>query len=370
MNNTLSTNAAGEKSEKKPRELNIELLRIILMLMIVSHHFLMRGRGLHLLYTSGSTHIDNTALHGLFIDSFLIMTVNCFVFISGYYGIKFRIRTVLSLFVQAVTYSIFLDVFFSIAGGDDLSMDMVWNGLLSIPNGQWWFITAYFFLYLLSPFLNLAKLHLSRFQFLYLLGVFTLINFVVAFTLDPSALGVLNGYSLLSFICIYFYGQAFSSYLSINKGKWFFLAVYITCSLLIFGMFYLALRYYSVDLAWTAFSYNNPLVMVSAIAFFFFFKQLKVTAPVISFFSSSVLAVYLVHEHPRSADFITENLNRFGMAHEAGNIYLTFFLIAIALFFACTLAEKLRIAITDPLLGFLIRRFRLDTIDNQLNSSP
>lgn len=247
---------------KQPRELNIELLRIVLMLMIVCHHFLMRGRGLHLLYTSGSSHINNDALHGLFLDSFLIMTVNCFVFISGYYGIKFRIRTILSLFIQAITYSILLDIFFALVGDEKLTMHMVWNGILSIFNGQWWFITTYFFLYLLSPFLNLAKKQLTKFQFLYVLTILTLINFVVAFTLDPSPLGVLNGYSLFSFVCIYFYGQAFSIYLHVNKGKWFFLALYLACSLLIFTFFYVGLRYATVDLAWMAFSYNLSLIHI------------------------------------------------------------------------------------------------------------
>lgn len=352
---------------KPPRELNIELLRIILMIMIVCHHFLMRGRGLHLLYTSGSTHINNDNLHGLFVDSFLIMTVNCFIFISGYYGIKFRIKTILSLFIQAVTYSILIDVIFDLAGGDDLSMESVWNGLLSIPNGQWWFITTYFFLYLLSPFLNLAKTQLTKFQFLYVLGVLTLINFIVAFTLDPSPLGVLNGYSLFSFICIYFYGQGFSTYININKGKWFFFTIYVVCSLLIFTMFYVSLKYFSVDLAWTAFSYNNPLVLISAISFFFFFKNLKISYTQISFFSSSVLAIYLVHEHPRSADFITENLNGFAIKYMIGSVYFTFFLIAAALFLGCTMVEKARVFITEPFLNYLIRRFKLDSVDKKIN---
>jgi hypothetical protein len=352
---------------KQPRELNIELLRIVLMIMIVCHHFLMRGRGLHLLYTSGSTHINNEALHGLFIDSFLIMTVNCFVFISGYYGIKFRIKTILGLFVQAVTYSILFDAIFALINSDSISADSLWNGLLSIPNGQWWFITAYFFLYLLSPFLNLPKKYLTKFQFLYLLAVFTLINFIVGFTLDPSSLGVLNGYSLFSFICIYFYGQAFNGYLNFNKGRFFYFSLYLICSLLIFSMYDVCLKYFSVDLAWTAFSYNNPLVMISAVSFFFFFKSFKISYTWISFFSSSVLAVYLIHEHPASADFLTDHLNKTATHYMIGNVYFTLFLMAILLFLACTVVEKLRTALTEPVLNYLIKRYKLDNLDNKLN---
>lgn len=351
---------------KQPRELNVELLRIILMIMIVCHHFLMRGRGLHVLYMSESTHINDDALHGLFIDSFLIMTVNCFVFISGYYGIKFRIKTVLSLLVQAITYSILIDVIFKLITDEPLSMDLVYNGLLSVPNGQWWFITTYFFLFLLSPFLNLAKRQLTRFQFLYILGVLTLINFVIGFTLDPSSFGVLNGYSLFSFICVYFYGQACGAYLDLKKGKWFYFTLYLICSLLIFSFFYISLKQSRVDLAWRAFSYNNPLVMISAMSFFYFFKQIKISFRWISFFSSSVLAVYLVHEHPGMADLLTENLNSLATRYRVGNIYFTLFLIAVVLFLCCTVIEKIRTAITEPALNYMIRRFKLDRIDEKI----
>lgn len=351
---------------KQPRELNVELLRIVLMIMIVCHHFLMRGRGLHLLYISDSKQFSGDALHGLFIDSFLIMTVNCFVFISGYYGIKFRIKTILSLLIQAITYSLLIDVVFAMVNNEPFSWESVCNALWSVPEGQWWFITTYFFLYLLSPFINLAKRYLTKFQFLYVLSVLTVINFVVAFTLDPSSLGVLNGYSLFSFICVYFYGQACSSYLDLKLGKWFYLAIYLACSLLIYGMFMLGLRQQRIDLAWRAFSYNNPLVMLSAIAFFYFFKQIKVSYRWISFFSSSVLAVYLVHEHPVSADLLTDHLNSLAGTYKVGDVYFTLFLMALLLFIGCTLIEKIRVAVTEPILNHLIKWFKMDKLDKKM----
>ncbi|QNK63626.1 acyltransferase [Pedobacter sp. PAMC26386] len=351
---------------KKLRELNVELLRIVLMIMIVCHHFIMRGRGLHLLYTSGSTNINDDALQGLFMDSFLIMTVNCFIFISGYYGIKFRIKTILSLLIQTITYSIGIDILFDLFTTQHTSFDTILDGVLSIANGQWWFITTYFFLYLLCPFLNLAKKNLSKFQFLFILGVFTTINFIIGYTLDPNPLGVLNGYSLFSFICIYFYGQAFSAHLDFKKGKLFYLSLYVICSLLIFGLFFIGLKYVSVGFAWKAFYYNNPLVLISAISFFFFFKKLKISYTGISFFSSSVLAVYLIHEHPKSADFITSNLNKFATDYKVGSVYLTYLIIAVCLFLCCTFIEKIRLAVTGPFLNYLMAKFKLDRLDEKL----
>jgi len=185
--------------------------------------------------------------------------------------------------------------------------------------------------------------------------------------LDPSALGVLNGYSLFSFICLYFYGQAFNGYLDLKKGRLFYFGLYLICSLLIFTLFFVSLKYFSVDLAWTAFSYNNPLVLISAISFFFFFKSLKISYTQISFFSSSVLAVYLIHEHPVSAELLTQNLNKLAIKYELGNVYFTLFLIAVLLFLCCTIIEKIRSAITEPVLNYVIERYKLDRLDKKVN---
>jgi len=107
--------------------------------------------------------------------------------------------------------------------------------------------------------------------------------------------------------------------------------------------------------------------MISAIAFFFFFKNLRANYRWISFFSSSVLAVYLIHEHPRSADLLTDNLNKIANSHLIGNVYFTLFLIALLLFLVSTFVEKIRVAITEPFLNYLLKKGKLDQLDEKIN---
>ena len=61
------------------RQSNIELLRIISILMIVIHHVLVHG-----IYNA----VNNSTLH--FIDSFVIYGVNIFLLISGYFTINLK----------------------------------------------------------------------------------------------------------------------------------------------------------------------------------------------------------------------------------------------------------------------------------------
>lgn len=88
---------------KSERKSNIELLRIILMFMIILFHMLAHGGKIHKLSNGSFYTTDNTPIF-LFVFSFLSFAVNCFVFISGYYGIKVRLKTILSLIFQGVFY--------------------------------------------------------------------------------------------------------------------------------------------------------------------------------------------------------------------------------------------------------------------------
>jgi len=68
------------------RQSNIELLRIISILMIVIHHVLVHG-----IYNA----VNNSTLH--FIDSFVIYGVNIFLLISGYFTINLKWKSVINL---------------------------------------------------------------------------------------------------------------------------------------------------------------------------------------------------------------------------------------------------------------------------------
>lgn len=69
----------------KVRESNIEMMRIILMIMIILHHIIAYNFGLY----DNAFSFNKIVYSILFlIDTCCIMAVNCFFLVSGYYGIK------------------------------------------------------------------------------------------------------------------------------------------------------------------------------------------------------------------------------------------------------------------------------------------
>ena len=92
----------------KAREGGPEMGRLILMVFVICHHYLVFGT---LLYQPDlNPKPPYTAEYGfflsrLFFDSVFIVGVDCFVFISGYYGIRLRARTIIILLLQIFFYN-------------------------------------------------------------------------------------------------------------------------------------------------------------------------------------------------------------------------------------------------------------------------
>ena len=74
------------------RESNIELLRIVSMLMVVLVHIDGASLGLPQALTVAATARD---VWQLAVEALVIIGVNCFTLISGYFGIRLRVRTAL-----------------------------------------------------------------------------------------------------------------------------------------------------------------------------------------------------------------------------------------------------------------------------------
>lgn len=87
------------------RNTNIEILRILLMLMVCFLHLAVHGYG----YFSHNTHpLNNVSDHSFLLSllvSLTIPAVNTYVLISGYFGIKFKWNSVFAFAFQALFFS-------------------------------------------------------------------------------------------------------------------------------------------------------------------------------------------------------------------------------------------------------------------------
>jgi len=356
-----------EKTAKIERESGIELFRLVLMFMIIIHHLI--DQGLALGYIGSSKYVINSHTPVLlFIDNIMIIAVNAFFFISGFYGIKFRSKNLINLFLQGTFYAVIIDVVFWYFFKVPLSAYHIIRDFFNVIYGEWWFLSCYFFLYLLAPFLNAAIKNITQKQFQFTLAVLFFCNTVFSYTCKTTygpVIGVSGGYSLFSFMFIYLIGQYIYKYLRMQPNLLISRPLYILIpSLLLNYLFVFIIYRHKPDLTFTAgLAYTNPLIVLSAVSSFFVFNKIKFKNRFINSISTCVLGVYLIHVHPYMALYFTSwvphifNFSSFAV--------LLCYLVVAAIFIlsGAIAVEKLRSVIFAPVTDFIYKKTKLNRLD-------
>ena len=147
----------------KIRESNIELLRIVAMFFIVLHHLLVHGMK-NIGYLSDSI-VEISLIRQMpfiFLNAFTVVAVNCYVLISGYWGINPTKKKFFNLFAICVFYSL-AHYLINALHNEIFSLKLFIFSLLPFSHHQGlWFVTCYIGLFLLSPLLNAAVCHLNE----------------------------------------------------------------------------------------------------------------------------------------------------------------------------------------------------------------
>ncbi len=157
-------------SIKKERNSNIELFRIITMILIVAHHYVANSGIIQEIVNGKSI----TSFRSLFLLVFGWggkTGINCFVLITGYYMCKSKItlKKFLKLFLEREFYAIVFFLIFLITGYTDFSIVSFVKVLLPIFSIGKGFTTAYILFFCFIPFLNMLIEKMSRKQHLYLI---------------------------------------------------------------------------------------------------------------------------------------------------------------------------------------------------------
>lgn len=193
---------------KTERDSNLELFRIIVMLFIVAHHYVVNSG---LIYWEMGPIIKDPlsvkSLTLLSVGAFGKSGINCFMMITGYYMCKGHItmRKYVKVLSQVVFYNVAIGCIFFITGYSAFTLREVVTMLFPVCNVQTNFTGCYLLFFLCIPFLNILIHSLSQKQHLALV--------------------------LLSSFIYVFYGTIPRFDVSMNYVSWFcviyFLASYI-----------------------------------------------------------------------------------------------------------------------------------------------
>lgn len=138
------------------RSSNIELLRIVSMFMIILFHFSVHGA-----WPESGPLASDVAVEMLSFGGKL--GVNCFVLITGYFMVQSRLKlaSLLRVLLETWFYSFTILFIFLLADPSLVTEAKLRKAVLPVISGEYWFITCYLALMVVSPLLNLAWRHLS-----------------------------------------------------------------------------------------------------------------------------------------------------------------------------------------------------------------
>lgn len=347
--------------EKNTRQSNVELLRLVLMLMIVLLHVF--DNQITQQYT------DSVFIMQSLISSFCIVGVNVFVFISGYFSIKLKVKSVLSIVLQGLFYSwLILGVYFIVWGNPGLGLSI--KSIFPIMTPIWWFLTVYLVLMFIAPYLNKAIEILDKKQnTLIILGLifFEFIRFPLGYA-DVAG----RGYSIYHFIVIYCIARYMYKYKIQIR---FPVLYYVIPAFLLFVLFIFAdgrvgTRFLLFD---KMFAYNNPLIIIASIGLFFTFRNKNFSSKIINNLAPLTFAVYLIHTHPlifgKGALLIEYLTSKY--QNEPAQLFLLLLALSILIFFFCLCIEKVRQLLFNPIVDNLSKKIEginINFLVNEKNS--
>lgn len=230
-----------------------------------------------------SSSILNTELH-VFFNSLFNTGVTCFILISGYFGITFNLNKLIRMD--------FMVIFFTVLGivvTEEFGIKMIIKSCFPIITRQHWFISCYFVLCILTPFLNQIPMQMQKEKFrmllIVMLGIFSVIPTFTTYDIMQDA-----GKGLVHFVMIYLLGR----YLAIYKNK-----VYVKTKLLL-GFFVCILIVFILDsvltlsrgVIYTTFARDcSAFIILASVFLVFLFCEIHFYSRFINRMASNVLAI-------------------------------------------------------------------------------
>ena len=120
---------------QRERQNNIELCRVCVMLFIVIHHCIVSGLGLNETLNDGGENFSSATICLIVMNAFVIVSVNVFFLISGYFGIKLRTQKIKKLLEEVLFYSVAIYAVCVLLGVEKLTLKNILKyTILSINN--------------------------------------------------------------------------------------------------------------------------------------------------------------------------------------------------------------------------------------------
>ena len=221
----------------KTRCSNIELFRVVVMLLIIMHHCLVNSD----LFATAYDYLDSTkSWLVFFVGSFGKMGINCFVLITGYYMCKQKIslKKYLVILCEILFYSIMCMIVLALFGVTEINLESIVHYTLLTTGESIQFPANFLLFYPLIPFLNILIRNLDFVKHT-LLNLFLIFIFSVRANIPDFTVSLNYVYWFCVVYLIGAYLRLYSDRLGsfVRSLKWLF-----TILVVLFGLSFLTIK--------------------------------------------------------------------------------------------------------------------------------
>ncbi len=354
MNNCAPSATLKVESQaiKKPRSSNLELYRIICMLMIVAHHYLVNSG---LTVADGPMAMEPASAKSLFLSLFGAWGktgINCFLMITGYFMCtsKITLRKFIKLLAQIYLYKLLIFPVLLFVGYETISIMRLVKLLMptwGFTNNN--FIGCFIGFWLTIPFLNILVQNMTKRQhellLLLMLGIYTLLGSVPTFSVS---INYVTWFGIIYFIASYI--RLYPQPIFERKRLWGWMT-FVSILLAIASIVGLRLMFGAtgVKYCYGFVSDSNKIFAVAiAVCSFLWFQNMNIKySKVINAFGAGTFGVLLIHANSDAMRTwlwkdTVDVVSHFSLP--LGSLIFYSVAVVLIIFIVCNLIDQLRIA--------------------------
>lgn len=333
----------------KVRKSNIELFRILLILMVIMVHYFNTEMG------GALGKVVPGSLNYYFVhlmESLCIVAVNGFILITGYFSYKkenVKLSKIINLVLIMIFWGLLSLLTVLVLRPENIENKQVIIDIIETSTNQW-FVIIYCILYLLIPFLNKLINNISQNSYKSLLVIG-----LVFFYLWPSFYTKVtvsdSGYGIINFIYLYFIGAYIRKYHENNKHVFSPLIIYLGCALLT------TLASLKIGRAW---DYNFIFNLIGSVALFEVFRSINIKHnKLINKLATYTFAVYLIDVNSFFNIYLYRTLFHSSNYWNNNGMFLNLIITTIGIYVICIILESLRVLLFDKLFKRLSNKIQI-----------
>lgn len=323
------------------RESNLELYRIVTMLAIVAHHFVVNSGILNKAYEAPLS--ANSVFLFLF-GAWGKTGINCFMLITGYFMCKSSItlKKYLKLIFEMLFYNVVIVAVF-IAAGQGTIKDAVNSVLIIRTIDSNHFFACFLVFYLLIPFLNILLYHINKEQHERLIAILAFL-YIVLGTIPKFSVAM----NYISWFNTLYVVAAYIRFYPLQKRRWGIMTVLFIVMAVISILVCLKLNELLIkqDAYRFVSDSNTFFAFAISICSFMYFKELKIRrSKLINAIGKSTFGVLCIHANSMMMiNWLWKDFLNVQMKYEWPFIKLVIFLIVtvIGIFAVCTVIDIVR----------------------------